>query len=346
MKGAHLPHHRDLAGRADGKGAPRLHRRASRSLLPRRRRQASSGTPSCRPARSSSITSITATPCRRPSPTASSSSPCSAPAYWRRSISTARSSGARNCRTCARGRRRLHQPDPLRGYRHRPRHPEHGPARAGQENRQGEMGAADQAAQHDVDAGPGSHPGQDAADPLRGRHPGARPGQRRPCSGRAGRRSSQSSPVFGGGLLYADRAAAAGRARPSIRPARAMSARPTSNGKPTSRAWPAARRSSSAITSIVGSGRSYIRCWSLADGELVTRNGARASRRAPAPSPPPTAASISPAPARATSSRPTPSLEILAVNDLNDGDPITRPPPSRTAGSTSRASRTCGASAR
>jgi outer membrane protein assembly factor BamB len=139
--------------------------------------------------------------------------------------------------------------------------------------------------------------------------------------------TAQASPVFGGGLLYADH----GRGGQT-----GAAVDPTGKGdvSKTHVKWQVrvdqdGLAGSSAI--IVGDhlyrggGHDFIRSWTLADGELVSE--LKAPRITPSASPIATAdgriyfASAG----KSYVIRADPKLEILATNDLNDGDPYTTP---------------------
>lgn len=135
--------------------------------------------------------------------------------------------------------------------------------------------------------------------------------------------SSQSSPVFGMGLLYAD----AGRGGQ-----KGAAIDPTGTGDVTKThvRWESRVEGVAGSTAIYvdghiyrSSGQDYIRCWSMKDGELV--HEIKASRITPSGSPIATAdgriywATC----ARTYVLKATPKLEVLATNDLNDGSDYT-----------------------
>jgi hypothetical protein len=74
-----------------------------------------------------------------------------------------------------------------------------------------------------------------------------------------------------------------------------------------------------------GSGQDFIRCWSLKDGALV--HEIKAPRLTPSASPiaTPEGRLYFASCGKSYVVRADPSLEVLAVNDLNDGDPYPTP---------------------
>jgi outer membrane protein assembly factor BamB len=137
--------------------------------------------------------------------------------------------------------------------------------------------------------------------------------------------TSQSSPVFGGGLLYAD-AGRGGQKGAVIDPTG------TGDVSKTHVKWETRVEGvagSSAI--IVGdhvyriTGQDFIRCWNLATGELV--HELKTPRITPSASPIGTADGriYFASPGKSYVLKASPKLEILAVNDLNDGPDYTTP---------------------
>jgi outer membrane protein assembly factor BamB len=137
--------------------------------------------------------------------------------------------------------------------------------------------------------------------------------------------SSQSSPVYGGGLLYAD-AGRGGQLGAAIDP--------TGNGdvSKTHVKWQTRVEGVAGASAIVvdkhiyrASGQDLLRCWSLADGELV--NEVKAPRISPSASPIATADGrlYFASSGKSYVIRANPELETLAVNDLNDGPDYTTP---------------------
>lgn len=137
--------------------------------------------------------------------------------------------------------------------------------------------------------------------------------------------TSQASPIYGDGLLYAD-AGRGGQEGAAIDP--------TGKGdvSKTHVKWRTRAEGVAAASAILvgkhiyrASGQDYIRCWSLTDGELLKE--LKAPRISPSASP------IATADGRiyfASSNksyviRADPELEVLAVNDLNDGPDYTTP---------------------
>jgi outer membrane protein assembly factor BamB len=137
--------------------------------------------------------------------------------------------------------------------------------------------------------------------------------------------TSQSSPVFGGGLLYAD----AGRGGQ-----KGVAIDPTGKGNvsKTHVKWQTRVEGVAGSSAIIvdghvyrSSGQGFIRCWSLANGEMV--NELKTPRITPSASPiaTPDARIYFASPGRSYIIKADPKLEILAVNDLNDGADYTTP---------------------
>jgi outer membrane protein assembly factor BamB len=137
--------------------------------------------------------------------------------------------------------------------------------------------------------------------------------------------TSQSSPVFGGGLLYAD----AGRGGQ-----KGVAVDPTGKGdvSKTHVKWETRVEGMAANSAIIvdgrvyrGSGQDFIRCWSLGDGELV--HEVKAPRLTPSASPiaTPEGRIYFAGGARSYVIQAGPKFEIIATNDLNDGENYTTP---------------------
>jgi outer membrane protein assembly factor BamB len=137
--------------------------------------------------------------------------------------------------------------------------------------------------------------------------------------------TSQSSPVYGGGLLYGD-AGRGGQFGVAIDPTGKGDVSKT-NVKWQTRVEGVA--GSSAI--IVGehvyrsSGQNFIRCWSLANGDLVDE--LKAPRLTPSSSPiaTPDGRIYFASPGKSYVIKANPKLEVIAENDLNDGADYTTP---------------------
>jgi hypothetical protein len=136
--------------------------------------------------------------------------------------------------------------------------------------------------------------------------------------------TSQSSPVYGGGLLYADAGDGSGQVGVAVDP--------TGKGEvsKTHVKWQtrvAGVAGSSAI--IVGdhvyrsSGKEFIRAWSLANGDLAHEE--KTPRITPSASPfaTPDGHIYFASPGRSYVIKAGPKFEILAVNDLHDGPDYT-----------------------
>jgi outer membrane protein assembly factor BamB len=132
--------------------------------------------------------------------------------------------------------------------------------------------------------------------------------------------TSQSSPCYGGGLLFAD-AGRGGREGAAIDP--------TGKGdvSKTHVKWKTEVEGVAGSSAIIvgdhiyrSSGQDFIRCWDVKSGELVDE--IRAARITPSSSPIATADGriYFAGPGRSYVIRADPKLEILATNDLNDGD--------------------------
>lgn len=137
--------------------------------------------------------------------------------------------------------------------------------------------------------------------------------------------TSQSSPVYGGGLLYAD-AGRGGRQGAAIDPVA------KGDVSKTNVKWQADVEGMAGSSAIIvdgrvyrGSGQSFLRCWSLGDGELVYEE--KMARISPSASPiaTPDERIYFASPGRSYVIKPGPKLEVLAVNDLNDGADYTTP---------------------
>jgi len=137
--------------------------------------------------------------------------------------------------------------------------------------------------------------------------------------------TSQSSPVFGGGLLYADHGRG-GQLGAAVDP--------TGKGdvSKTHVKWETRVEGVSGSSAIIvgghvyrSSGNNFIRCWSLSDGELTHEE--KAPRLTPSASPIATADEriYFASPGKSYVIKANPKLEILAVNDLNDGADYTTP---------------------
>jgi len=137
--------------------------------------------------------------------------------------------------------------------------------------------------------------------------------------------SSQSSPVYGSGLLYAD-AGRGGQIGAAVDP--------TGKGdvSKTHVKWETRVEGVAGSSAIIvgdhvyrSSGQGFIRCWALATGELVHEE--KTPRITPSDSPIATADGriYFASPGKSYVIKATPKLEILAVNDLNDGPDYTTP---------------------
>ncbi len=137
--------------------------------------------------------------------------------------------------------------------------------------------------------------------------------------------TSQSSPVFRGGLLYAD----SGRGGQF-----GVAVDPTGSGdvSKTHVKWQTRVEGMAANSAIIvagrvyrGSGPDFIRCWSMADGELVHEE--KASRLSPSASPiaTPDGRIYFAGPGKSYVIKTGPKFEIIANNDLNDGENFTTP---------------------
>jgi outer membrane protein assembly factor BamB len=137
--------------------------------------------------------------------------------------------------------------------------------------------------------------------------------------------TSQSSPVFGSGLLYAD----AGRGG-----AKGVAVDPTGMGdvSKTHVKWEARVEGMAANSAIIvdgrvyrGSGQDFIRSWSMADGELA--HEVKAPRLTPSASPiaTPEGRIYFAGGAKSYVIQAGPKFEIIASNDLNDGENYTTP---------------------
>ncbi len=137
--------------------------------------------------------------------------------------------------------------------------------------------------------------------------------------------SSQSSPVYGSGLLYAD-AGRGGQIGAAVDP--------TGKGdvSKTHVKWETRVEGVAGSSAIIvgdhvyrSSGQGFIRCWALATGELVHEE--KTPRITPSASPIATADGriYFASPGKSYVIKATPKLEILAVNDLNDGPDYTTP---------------------
>jgi outer membrane protein assembly factor BamB len=137
--------------------------------------------------------------------------------------------------------------------------------------------------------------------------------------------SSQSSPVYGDGLLYAD-AGRGGQQGAAIDP--------TGKGdvSKTHVKWQTRVEGMAGASAIIvgkhiyrSSGQDFLRCWSLADGELVQE--LKAPRISPSASPiaTPDGRIYFASSNKTYVIRADPELEVLATNELNDGPDYTTP---------------------
>jgi outer membrane protein assembly factor BamB len=137
--------------------------------------------------------------------------------------------------------------------------------------------------------------------------------------------TSQASPAYGDGLIYAD----AGRGGKY-----GVAVDPTGKGDVTKThvKWQTEVEGVAAASAIIvdhhiyrSSGNNFIRCWSLATGEMV--NELKAPRVSPSASPiaTPDGRIYFASPGKSYVIRADPKLEILATNDLNDGPDYTTP---------------------
>jgi outer membrane protein assembly factor BamB len=137
--------------------------------------------------------------------------------------------------------------------------------------------------------------------------------------------SSQSSPVFGDGLLYAD-AGRGGQKGAAIDPTGSGDVSKT-HVKWESRVEGVAGASAIFVAGHIyrPSGPDFIRCWSMKDGEFV--HEIKAPRVSPSASPIATADGrlYFGCSGRTYVLKADPKLEVLAVNDLNDGNDYTTP---------------------
>jgi len=135
--------------------------------------------------------------------------------------------------------------------------------------------------------------------------------------------SSQSSPVFGAGLLYAD-AGRGGNKGAAIDPIGKGDLSKT-NVKWESRVEGVAGSSAIFVDGYIyrSSGNSLIRCWSIKDGEMVDE--LKAPRITPSASPiaTPDGRIYWANPGKSYVIKANPKLEILATNDLDDGHDFT-----------------------
>jgi outer membrane protein assembly factor BamB len=137
--------------------------------------------------------------------------------------------------------------------------------------------------------------------------------------------TSQSSPAYGAGLLFADQ----GRGGQ-----KGAAIDPTGEGdvSKTHVKWETRVEGVSGSSAIIvgdhvyrSSGNNFIRCWSMADGSLVHEE--KAPRLTPSASPIATADGriYFASPGKSYVIKANPKLEILAINDLNDGADYTTP---------------------
>ena len=137
--------------------------------------------------------------------------------------------------------------------------------------------------------------------------------------------SSQSSPAFGGGLLFVD-AGRGGQQGAAIDPTGSGDVS-TSHVRWQVRVEPVAGASAIIVDGHVyrASGQNFIRCWSLKDGELV--HEIEAPRLSPCASPIATADGriYFGCAGRTYVITASPKLEVLAANDLDDGNDYTTP---------------------
>jgi outer membrane protein assembly factor BamB len=137
--------------------------------------------------------------------------------------------------------------------------------------------------------------------------------------------TSQSSPVYGGGLLYAD---------PGNGNGQGAAIDPTGKGdvSKTHVKWQTRVEGVAGSSAIIvgdhvyrSSGKEFIRSWALADGELIHEE--KAPRITPSASPvaTPDGRIYFASPGKTYVIEPGPRFKILAVNDLNDGPDYTTP---------------------
>jgi outer membrane protein assembly factor BamB len=137
--------------------------------------------------------------------------------------------------------------------------------------------------------------------------------------------TSQSSPVFGGGLLFGD----AGRGGQL-----GVAVDPTGKGdvSNTHVKWQTRVEGVAGASAIIvgdhvyrSSGPEFLRCWSLKDGELA--HEIKAPRISPSASPiaTPDGRIYFASPGKSYVIKASPKLEVLGVNDLNDGADYTTP---------------------
>jgi outer membrane protein assembly factor BamB len=135
--------------------------------------------------------------------------------------------------------------------------------------------------------------------------------------------TSQSSPVYGGGLLYGD-AGRGGQFGAAIDPTGKGDVSKT-HVKWQTRVEGVAGSSAIAVGDYIyrSSGQQFIRCWSLMNGELVDE--LKAPRLTPSASPihTPDGRIYFASPGKSYVIKANPKLEVIAENDLNDGNDYT-----------------------
>ncbi len=131
--------------------------------------------------------------------------------------------------------------------------------------------------------------------------------------------SSQSSPVYGGGLLYAD-AGRGGQLGAAVDPTGTGDVSRT-HLKWQTRVEGVAGSSAIAVDGHIyrSSGASFIRCWSLKDGAFVHEIEAKRITPSASPIATPDGRIYWASPGRTYVLKASPKLEVLAINDLDDG---------------------------
>jgi len=137
--------------------------------------------------------------------------------------------------------------------------------------------------------------------------------------------TSQSSPVFGGGLLYSD-AGRGGQKGAAIDPTG------TGDVSKTHVKWETRVEGVAGSSAIIvgdhvyrSSGQGFIRCWSMANGELAGELKAPGITPSASPIATPDGRIYFASPGKSYVIKADPKLEILAVNDLRDGADYTTP---------------------
>ena len=137
--------------------------------------------------------------------------------------------------------------------------------------------------------------------------------------------TSQSSPVFGGGLLYAD----AGRGGQ-----KGVAIDPTGKGdvSKTNVKWQTRVEGVAGSSAIIvgdhvyrSSGPHFIRCWSLANGEMTNELKAPGITPSASPIAAPDGRIYFASAGKSYVMKASPKLEVLAVNELHDGADYTTP---------------------